>query len=274
MQGSPDIQCNMDRILYFRLKKNKFISGSPRLQVFCTRAVGKEIFYLQVCGYPDAEELELLQEEMCKAVNRLASRQRRMGTEQTSYLMYEDGFEKWLVSLQKEDTWRKMWKLPVYSDYYNVDNLKWMLEAIPQDAAFVNALILGSGIGMQDWLPLIAPRVRSITFYLEVITGSFEILREQLCEEYGLITQVHLMAPGELRKQKLRYTEPVLVIDFSGKNPISVLGLAKGSIWLDMDSVEAKRHAIEDRRTGVNYLSLKNLIQREMSETLDTISNF
>ena len=65
----------------------------------------------------------------------------------------------------------------------------------------------------------------------------------------------------------------MLVVDFAGMVPISVLGLKKGSIWVDMDAVESKRHTIEDRPCGLQYYSLKTIWRREMIQTLDIIGN-
>ena len=64
------------------------------------------------------------------------------------------------------------------------------------------------------------------------------------------------------------------MVDYSGDCVISIRGLAKGSIWVDMESVESKRHLMEDRVVGPQYLSLKTIWRREMMETLDTVSKF
>lgn len=244
------------------------------MQVFGTMAGGWEIFYLQVCGQPQPEQLVLLKEEMQKALERLLSRKKKSSPKTYTYLVYEESFAKWLESVQGVEKWQQWWNMPVYSDYHSMDNLKWMLQRIPVKQYPKEARILGYGYGMQEWLPWIAPYVKRIVFYVEFITKGFEDLKEELEEEYGLVPQVHLVVPGEFRKQRMRSEEPVLVVDFSGKETISVAGLARDSVWVDMDSIEAKRHSIEDRKTGITYISLKNLWKAEMSETLDTISNF
>lgn len=219
-------------------------------------------------------ELTDIYGEMSKALCRLQTRYRKEETQPRTYLVYEEGFEKWLKDREREPVWQRLWGMPLYSDYHRTENLKWILQTIPPKNWPKKALVLGSGMGMKEWLPLIAGRVQNIQLYLEFATKGLEELREELCEEYGMVTDLKLVAPGEFHKEHIRSTEPVLVIDFSGGKPISVLGLARGSIWIDMDAAESKRHLIEDRPTGITYLSLKNLWKREMLETLDTISKF
>lgn len=232
------------------------------------------MYYLQLSGEAKPEAYEDILGEMQKALDRLESRYCRKEEKAHSYLVYEEEFGKWLRNLGKEREWQERWKLPVYSDYHQTENLKLLLQHIPGQSRPKKALILGSGIGMQEWLPLIAGQVQELELYVEFMTKGVERLQEELCEEYGMLMQVRLVAPGDFTRVRLHSTEPVLVIDFSGSKAISVLGLKRGSIWVDMDSIEAKRHLIEDRWTGLQYLSLKTIWKREMLETLDTINKF
>lgn len=264
----------MDRILYFRIADKKGYKEEYRIQVFRKEVYGKDILYLQICGHPSMYSVAMVREEMQKAVDRVLSYGRKTEDFPPTYLVYEDSFEKWLESVRHEKEWRKLWKLPMYTDYYAKENLKQMLERIPKEMFPKEAWILGYGPQMQEWIPWIAGQLRGLTCYVEFVTKGFEALLGELEEEFGLVPQVKLVAPGELRKQRLHCSQPVLVLDYSGGEVVSVVGMRKGSIWLDMDSVEAKRHSMEDRKTGITYISLKNLWKREMSQTLDTISNF
>lgn len=268
------IQWTMDRILYFRMTGKKEYTKNYRVQVFRKNVWNKDIFYLQVCGYPPGGSVLQIKDELQKAVDRMLSYEKRGESDMPAYLMYEENFEEWLEGMQYEKEWRRLWRLPMYEDYPAVDNVRRMLESIPKGHFPQEAWILGCGIQMQEWLPQLAGKLRSLTFYVEFVTGGLEKLREQLTEEWGLVSAVQLVTPGELRKQRLQSTQPVLVMDYSGSQVISVTGLKRGSIWLDMGSVETKRHAMEDRNIGVMYISLKNLWKREMLQTLDTISNF
>ncbi len=264
----------MDRILYFRMTGKREYTRRYRIQVFRKDVQGVEVFYLQVCGYPSMDSVLLVKDEMQKALDRMFSQSRKPESFPTTYLVYEESFVKWLESVCYEKEWRRLWRTPMYADFHAKENVCRMLDAIPGERFPQEAWVLGYGSNMQEWLPRIAEKVRSLKFYVEFMTKGFESLLEELEENFGLVAQVQLVMPGELRKQRLRSTQPILVIDFSGNEVISVVGMSKGSVWLDMDSIEAKRHGIEDRRTGITYVSLKNLWKREMSQTLDTVGNF
>lgn len=232
------------------------------------------VYYIQLVGQVQLAEHFRVQEEMYKAFSQFQARYKREERQLHTYLVYEESFQKWLQETGQALTWSNSWELPLYSDYHQKDNLKLLLQQIPHKEWPSKAYVLGSGMGMKEWLPWIAPHVQSIELYVEFLTKGLEMLREELCEEYGMITDLKLVAPGEFPKERLRSKERILVIDFSGQQKLSVLGLARGSIWVDMDSSEEKRHLIEDRPTGVKYLSLNTIWQREMQETLDTISKF
>ncbi len=264
----------MDRILYFRKVRGRKDIPTYRVQIFRSVQESFCLYYLQLSGETTAEGFEDVCGEMQKAWVRFEERYSKQEEGLHTYLVYEEEFRRWLQTLDKEQEWQSRWGLPVYSDYHRTENLKMLLQRIPKQNWPKRALVLGSGMGMQEWLPLIAGQVQNIELYLEFMTKGVEALQEELCEEYGMLTQVKLVTPGEFGREHLRSREQVIVIDFSGSKPISVLGLQKGSIWVDMDSVEAKRHLIEDRRTGLHYLSLKAIWRREMLETLDTICKF
>ena len=232
------------------------------------------MIYLQVCGYPSVDSVLALKDEMQKALERLLALGRNREDYPATYLVYEESFTKWLESVGYEREWRRLWHAPMYADFHAKENLGRMLGTIPKEVFPQEAWVLGYGPDMQEWLTWIVGRVRSLTFYVEFMTKGFEELLEELEEDFGLVAQVKLITPGELRKQRFRSTLPVLVIDYSGTELISAVGLGRGSVWLDMDSEEAKRHGIEDRRIGITYISLKNLWKREMLQTLDTVGNF
>ncbi len=264
----------MDRILYFRIIGKKEYAKHYRIQVFRKDVLGMDIIYLQICGYPTMDSVLPVKDEMQKAVGRILSQTRKQETILATHLVYEEGFQEWLESVRYEKEWRRLWHTPIYTNYHAKENVQRMLHMLSKEQFPQEAWILGQGPGMEEWLPIIARQVRNLTFYAEFVTKGFEDMLEELEENFGLVAQVSLVTPGEWKKQRLRSLQPVLVMDFSGEEVISVTRLCRGSIWMDMDSVDGKRHAIEERRTGVFYFSLKNLWKREMSQTLDTVGNF
>ena len=232
------------------------------------------VYYFQLCGIPEARDLDNVQGEMYKAYERLRKRFLKREEDMHTYLVFSQDFSKWLLEQEGFENWLKFWRYPVYHDYHSPGNLKWILKQIPKKECPSTAYVLGAGMGMEEWIPILADRVNHIEFYLEFSTKGMEELREMLLEEHGMLTELNLVSDHSFEKLKLRSKEPVLVIDYTGKLPLSVLGLKRGSIWVDMDGVEAKRHRIQDHHTGVQYLSLITIWKREMRQTLDIISKF
>lgn len=264
----------MDRILFFTIAKSNKEISQHKVQIFRSQMELFVVYYFQLCGYPSCEEYPLVWGEMHKSYLRLQERFLKKEEQLHTYLAYDESFENWLIDVNGYAEWKNSWAYPLYPDYTNPANLKWILDRIPGDKRPLKVYVLGSGMGIQDWLPYVAGKVNKIEFYLEIATRGMEELQEILLEEYGMLTEVHLITGMEFSNLRLQSEEPVLVIDFSGRIPISVLGLKKGSIWVDMDSVEVKRHTMEDRKTGVQYYSLKTIWKREMLQTLDIISKF
>lgn len=268
------IEWSMDRILFFSVAKGKKEISGHRVQIFRSQMEPFVVYYFQLCGFPQAQDYPLVLGEMQKAYQHMQERFLKKEENIQTYLTFDEGFEKWLFQSEGMETWLNAWGHPLYYDFANGENLEWMLKKTEPKVWPGRAYILGSGIGIRDWISLIADKVNAIEFYLEFATKGVEELQEMLLEEYGMLTRVHLTTGGEYTKLRLHSEEPVMVIDFSGRAPVSVFGLKKGSIWVDMDAVEEKRHAMEDRRTGVKYYSLKTIWKREMLQTLDIISKF
>ncbi len=263
----------MDRILYFRITGKKGKNSDYRVQVFRSWSQGKDIIYVQLCGYPDKTQVPLVQGEMQKAVERILACGRKQEETMQTWLVYENPFEKWLESVEYTALWRRLWRLPMYDAFYEKENVEYMLAKVPADNFPKEVWILGYGPDMKECILGLSAKIRTLTFWVEFVTRSLEKLTQDLEEELGLVSQIKLIPPGEMKKERFFCNHPVLVLDYSGKVNISVIGLCKGSVWLDMDSVECKRHGIEDRKIGIHYISMKKIWKEEMLQTLDTISN-
>ena len=263
----------MDRILYFRITGKRQFTSEYRVQVFRNTSNGKDIIYLQICGYPHKEQVPMVQGEMRKALERILARGKKDEESAQTWLVYEYGFEMWLENVEHTNLWRRLWHLPMYDGFYEKENAEYMLAKIPEDTFPRELWVLGYGPDIKERILQIAGKIRSLTFWVEFVTRSLERLTEELEEELGLVCQIRLVAPGGMKKEHLSSNKPILVLDYSGKENISVIGLCRGSVWLDMDSVESKRHGMEDRKTGLHYISMKKIWKEEMLQTLDTISN-
>ncbi len=263
----------MDRIIYFRITGKKQKNSGYRIQVFRSGSCGKDIVYVQLCGYPEKEQVPLVQGEMQKAVERILVCGRKQEEILQTWLVYEYGFEKWLESVEYSSLWRRLWRLPMYEAFYEKENVEYMLAKVPAELFPKEVWILGYGPDVKEVISGFSPRIRTLTFWVEFVTRSLEQLTQELEEELGLVSQIKLIPPGEMKKERFFCKYPVLILDYSGKENISAIGLCKGSVWLDMDSVESKRHGVEDRKLQIQYISMKKIWKEEMLQTLDTISN-
>lgn len=264
----------MDRILFFMKSKGKQRASEYKVRIFRNLQEPFAVYYFRLCGYPSYEEYDLVKAEMQKAYFRLQERYVKKEEGLRTYLVYEENFEMWLEDAGKSEDWKSYWQYPLYRDYSDPANLQWILKRIPKEKCPSKACVLGCGLGIRDWLPVVAGRVNRIEFYLEFATKGIEELQEMLLEEYGMLTEVHLISGREFSKLRIRSEEPVLVIDCAGKESISLTGLKRGSIWVDMESAEVKQHAIEESRAGVQYWSLKSIWKREMLQPLDIVDKF
>lgn len=215
----------------------------------------------------------MVQGEMQKAVERILAYGKKEEEPLPTYMVYEYGFEKWLESVEYASLWRRLWHLPVYDAFHEKENAEYMLDKVPADRFPKELWILGYGPDMKDVILGLSAKIRTLTIWVEFVTRSLEALTQDLEEELGLVSQIKLIPPEGMKRERFSYHHPVLVLDYSGKENISALGLDNGSIWLDMDSVESKRHGMEDRKIGIQYISMKKIWKEEMLQTLDTISN-
>ena len=259
----------MDRIYFFRLAKEengykgRNGEGSRELPVFRMETQLHEIYYLQMYATVKSEELAEVQSYMAKGIRRIAG---WYGDEEShnEYIVYDPPFENWLWARQRADFWQKTWNLPLYQEYEESCNLLFLLRQPILRSVPGNLIILGEAPGIQEWIGLLAKHMKKIIFFSLTKPKGFEQLREWMLSEYGLLADwAETLQPVS--------REPALILDYSGREKIYIWGVARGSIWIDMTSMEARRHALQDRDTGIQYISLKCFWQEEMLQTLDTV---
>jgi len=263
----------MDRIYYFMVAKEETEGGE--FPVFRKETGPYEVYYLQISPSMKNNEFVRVKTYMEKGISRILTkydRERRenshlvcnIGAGEDTYQVWDRDFEAWLHAGSRTAHWLKTWELPLYQEYKEVHNLMFLLQQIPAGRWPAELIILGETPGMTGWLESLARKMKRITIYAPAQPKEFEIVREALLEEYGLLVQwVRSLQPAS--------REPALVLDYSGKEKIYAWDVTPGSIWIDMMSMETRRHFLEDRETGVYYLSLKSIWRREMQQTLDTM---
>ncbi len=152
--------------------------------------------------------------------------------------------------------WTQYWMIPEFEEYYE---LVWV-EQLMEEAICDRYVILGFAPCLGKILCQHAKKIRSITWYLQLeqYTQEVENFIEEFFEEYGLAVKVHILeAEEKWIRVRPASQEAVNVLDFSGEEKISACDMAKGSVWLDMDSLDGKWRRIETRNPKITYFSLK-----------------
>ena len=198
---------------------------------------------------------------------------------QTVFILLGDGpyriycvYEAYLKEKLDRSLWRQYWEIPEFTDYRQY---MWVEKLMQY--TFPGPYIL---LGYADCLPRIlrehSKSLRSVKWFLKEAqySSGVEEFVEEFLEEYGLAIEIHLLAEKELwLGVRPGSTFPVNVLDFSGEEKLSACDAARGSVWLDMDSLDGKNRRIESRNPGVSYFSMKKLWKQRQKEAicLDTI---
>lgn len=135
----------------------------------------------------------------------------------------------------------------------------WVEQLLPQ-AAQPHFVILGTAPCLFHVIEKCADRMKSLRWILPETDCDEDLLGfvEDFCTEYGLAIMLEpLQSAAELKRLRLVCPEPVNVLDFTGEAYMAVSDLPKGSVWLDMLSVEEKQRRVIARGTGITYVSLK-----------------
>jgi len=154
--------------------------------------------------------------------------------------------------------WWKYWKIPEFENY----NQPLWAEKILSHGTCYGFLILGQSDCIPDMLLASAGSMRSAKWYLlqKDYTEETEAFIENFYEDYGLAIELHLLEnQADWGRQRFECREPIKVLDFSGTEKVSVYGVPEGSVWLDMNAMDAKSRRMEVRNQGIDYFSLKKL---------------
>ncbi|MCM1120051.1 MAG: hypothetical protein NC543_11925 [bacterium] len=192
------------------------------------------------------------------------------------YQVWDGSFRGYLHRRKLTGEWMRVWRVPVF-DQYGSGCLQTLMKNVEGWQKLSQIVILGFSPDILDCMPRLARRAREIHFYLDYEPRDMEELQEKVDDEYGFVTQWRILEdraaddgqqehsdrkvaayPG-LGRYLHRYEVPCLVIDFTDTAGIPMTGLKPGSMWWDMGAMEEKRHLLEDRPLGVQYVSLKTL---------------
>lgn len=150
--------------------------------------------------------------------------------------------------------WKKYFQAGEFEDY---TKQLWVEELLPE-AVLPHFVILGTASCLYSLIEKYAGRMKSLRWIMPENDYSLEVQEfvEDFYTEYGLAIMLQITSAGQRGIQAV-CTEPSNVLDFTQEACVHLAKVAKGSIWLDMLSVEEKKRRIAGRSTGISYVSLK-----------------
>ena len=168
---------------------------------------------------------------------------------ETSNILANDMWEAILPVL-----WKRYFQVQEFGGY---TRQLWVEELLPE-AVLPHFVILGAAPCLPILIEKYAGGMKSLRWILPENDYSQEVQEfvEDFYIEYGLAIMLQITPAGQRRLQAV-CTEPSNVLDFTEEANMNLAKVAKGSIWLDMLSMEEKRRRIVDRSTGITYFSLK-----------------
>lgn len=171
-----------------------------------------------------------------------------------TFFSYEESLKE-LLKPETETVWQQLWKVPEFDDY---DSPFWMehMFAYASEPYFV---VRGWHRGLPELLCRYADRMKGLQLVLseEDYSEALQEFLEDFYEEYGLAAMVTLLTEEQNQPMPFFPGKKVSVLDFSDRMPGEIKGLAAGSVWLDMRSIDAKSRYIECRNPEILCFSLK-----------------
>ena len=177
-----------------------------------------------------------------------------VGKERNSCAGREDNLQK-SISFDKEHilcgVWGKYFRIEEFQRY---TQRLWVEEVLAR-AVLPHFVILGMAPCLPDIIEKYAHKMKSLRWILPENEYSQEIqeFMEDFYTEYGLAIMPLVVPAGQRRIQAV-CTDPSNILDFTQEVQRHFRQTAKGSIWLDMLSIEDKRRRCD---MCVAYFSLK-----------------
>ena len=233
------------------------------LPIFYKMIGSYEVFYLQVPPNTERREALNVKAWLEKGIDRLQNDCNMEAGADRAYVVYDGSFEKWLQEKVMADYWQALWGLAPYREYTQPHNLMLLLQNLSGVNCPGKWIVIGDVPGVSDWIHKLARYMTSITFFSKNPPAEWERMQAHLQQEFGLLTEwKRTMHPAS--------AEPAMVLDYCTKERLFIWDVCRRSIWIDMNSLESRRHDIQDRDTGMHYYSLKRFWKEEMIQTLDT----
>lgn len=154
------------------------------------------------------------------------------------------------------ELWSRYFDMREFQDY---TKRFWVNRLLPY-ACLDHYVILGTAGCIYEIIEERANRMKSLRWMLLKADCGQELedFVEDFYTEYGLAIELCTFESAEaFRKMRPLCSEPSNILDFSGDVCPSVTEAAKGSIWLDMLSLEEKKYRLQRRGAEVEYISLK-----------------
>lgn len=169
------------------------------------------------------------------------------------HMVYDDSVDKWLKKYDMCGWWEENWAISEFRDYHATAFARKLMD----HAHLPNFLVLGYDPCVPGLLAGHARHMKSLSFILGEMPEELEEFLEDFYDEYGLAAACRVAQGQSLRGERIRCVFPAVILDFSKESRLLTADVAKGSVWLDMDSLEEKRRRIEERNTGIYYFSMK-----------------
>ena len=233
------------------------------LPIFRHEVGSYAVYYLSVVRDLPKTDLVRVCDQMKKGIQRIADLYEEESED--AYLVYDESFLTYLSDGKLFQYWQRLWDLPMYKEYKEAHNLSLLRNRIPAGIKAEHLIILGNGPGVESWLGSLVRSVKYLSFYHTDEPKDFKEIQHRMQAEYGILAQWK-------KSPHPKSSEKALVLDYSEIEKVFIWGIPRGSIWIDMNSSQRRKHDLVDRDTGISYISLKSIWREEIILTLDTIS--